>query len=611
MSTVTRIAAERRSSRGFAPAPGATSRSVEYRLIRSFIAYVGPQSASFVDRFRTLDARRDYDLASSLDGTLTIAVRYRGSPAAEDRVPIGRVVLVLGDDAERDRIRRGECVGNAAQIRCNDTGVEITTSIVGLPAVFLYRDRDRLVILSDPHLLTTIPDISLSFEADAVVESCVIGHPVGYKTLFTNLSIIPGGRHVSANQHATTTSVAWSLRTSGASNDGGACVDRQCEAFRDAVRRTNLSHTFFSMTAGLDTRAILAALIEQQRMNLPAYTMTAARLTVDATRARQLCWHYGLRHSIVEFGRDFVERLPEYANEASRLSGGLASVDQSHEIYFYRCLDRSFAGRLCGYLGNQVARRGTENLSMRRASPAVLHRDLLHRCADVRACDPHWYGEAACEHGHLDCEFLLQQEALFSSVANYSVGQHFAVQKSPYADSHLIESCCRHACANMYRRRVSIGRLRLQDLRHRFVGRHGSFQRDLINAVSGYVAECPINWGWLSRGGVSAPGFLQGGLALLDEATSALHPGPRTRRLLAIAGIAGRSRFSDRAAWLHRLADFVGDTLHTAVQDCRVFDRRSLLTLYDRWRSGTRMLDNTVTFALDLALAAKNFRVSL
>jgi len=581
-------------------------------MVRSFLAFFGSGSASLADRLCRLDPSTSFEIRSSHDGLLTVAVPYRrkGFPGEEDN---GRaVVLVLGDDAERERILRGECVANAAQIRCDYRAaiVEIATSIVGLPAIFLYRDAKCIALASAPHLLTAVPGVSLAFQPDALVESCVIGHPIGCKSLFKNLSIVPGGRRVTASRHGVALSVGWSAETTRTDDARENPINRQRDAFRDAVRRTDLDATFLSMTAGVDTRAILAMLVEQEKTHVPAYTMTGTRINVDAKRARALCEHYGISHSTVRFGREFLQSLPTYTVQASLLTGGLASLDQAHEVYFYRTLSGSYTGRLCGYLGNQVGRRGTEGIAMRRASTVVIHHDVLQQAAGIGKRDAHWCLAAPWDNGYLDSDFLLRQQVLWASVANYTLGQNFAVQKSPYADTTLIALSCGGTDVNMHRIGGGIWRLRVRDLKHRMIGEQHGFQPDLIKEVGGYLAEAPINWSWRGCRGISGSGMVDGTLAFLDEATCALQPGPKLRRLLAVTGIAGRSTFNDRAAWLRRLASFIGDTFHSsAVQECGVLDRQSLIRVYNLWRSGTRGLDNTITFALDIALASQVFRV--
>src|SRR5690606_2612539 len=112
---------------------------------------------------------------------------------------------------------------------------------------------------------------------------------------------------------------------------------------------------------------------------------------------------------------------------------------------------------------------------------------------------------------HATLRYILTSEIAFSSVGNFSIGNHYAAQQSPYASRALIETLAgrprRHSGPS-----ASMLRMRLRDLRHRFLGEPAttSFQRTLVRRIGGAAARIPINWGWRPAGGVSAPGMIMG-----------------------------------------------------------------------------------------------------
>jgi len=75
-----------------------------------------------------------------------------------------------------------------------------------------------------------------------------------------------------------------------------------------------------------------------------------------------------LPHVVVSLDEQFRRDLPTYVVEASRLSGGLASLGQAHEVYFYRQLKGLGSRRLSGILGNQSDDEAWRELSSRNAS---------------------------------------------------------------------------------------------------------------------------------------------------------------------------------------------------------------------------------------------------
>jgi hypothetical protein len=124
-------------------------------------------------------------------------------------------------------------------------------------------------------------------------------------------------------------------------------------AMQSSIARMDLGRSFLSLRKGLDTRAILAAFVMQDKL-LPAFTISGSSPTLDAMRVRQLRSAYGFPHTLVSIDQCIEGRLPEYTVRASRYSGGLNSIEQVIELYFYELAGPGYTGRLSGNLGNQV-----------------------------------------------------------------------------------------------------------------------------------------------------------------------------------------------------------------------------------------------------------------
>ncbi|MBK7905614.1 MAG: hypothetical protein IPJ78_03530 [Gemmatimonadetes bacterium] len=108
----------------------------------------------------------------------------------------------------------------------------------------------------------------------------------------------------------------------------------------------------------------------------------------------------------------------------------------------------------------------------------------------------HWLLAALARGPRESIEFILQQEVPFTLLPNFGVGSHFALQQSPYADRALIETLAHRPEETHATPARSKFRLRLRDLKHRFVGEPEihSFQRSLISSRGGVAASVPINW---------------------------------------------------------------------------------------------------------------------
>lgn len=520
----------------------------------------------------------------------------------------GQRVLLLGDDAEWEANLGVTNAANAAYISYDAAASSLTvhTSIVGLPPVFAYALDGLTVLASDIHLIASLPDVHLELDPVGVVELGRIGQPVSHRTLFRNTRLLPGGTKVVASRTSgLTMERTWCL-PKASPVDWKHFVRTQAEVFADAVRRTEVSASFLSLTAGLDTRTVFATLAEQGRL-VPAVTMSGVNRSLDARTAARLCHAYGVSHSIVTIGDQFAADLPGYVEQASRLSGGLASLGQAPEVYFYTQLGGFFDARISGNLGNQVGRGGTEGVGTRGAALNILSPALR----DLTPESGHWLLGELSGSGTSAIEFILQQEIPFTSVGNFSIGNHFAVQKSPYANRKLLETLALRPAGGSAPS-GSLMKMRFRDLKHRFFGDPASisFQRFLICRINGFAAHYPINYGWRAIGGVSLPGLLWGAatFAGMIVEKQRIDDG-LLRGMIERIGLATLHDFQRSARWLRGdLREFTLDTLSSrAVVETGIFDAPVLRRVTDEHFGRVKDHYETVAFALDVALAQRIF----
>jgi hypothetical protein len=561
------------------------------------------------------DPESRYHSAASEDSRMEVAyaTRRQESHAQTNSSVKEPTRLLLGDDSEWHDSLGQKSMANAAFVEFNlkSKYIQVKSSIIGLPPIFIYKDRDMVIIASDLYLLTMIPGLNLYFDENSIRDLCYIGHPVNHRTLFKDVTIITGGYSLTVNGAGDVTMEKnWSFPIVEPLTDWNAYTGMQLKAFQSAMRAIDLSNSFLSLTAGLDTRTILAALIQNKQI-LSAYTMSGKTTSLDARTARHLCNVYGMNHKIIEISDEFIKRLPDYIIEASRLSGGLASLEQAHEVYFYQKTDGVATARLSGYLGNQVGRRGTEKIALRNADDSMFNEETIK--TRKTGIPYHWYEEAKLNDGGLDYEFLVQKEVPFSSIANYCIGNHFVIQQSPYASCRLIETLCCMPQRPNAAKPLSLLQMRVKDLRHRFLGESElhSFQVRMIKEAGGYVASCPINWGWRAKGGVSFAGVLMGGLTFLDVLVSSkgselLYKG------LEVMNIAGLHEYTPFKAWMKYLRDFVYDTvLSKSVRTSGLFNEKKIESMLNEHYMFDKNHYRALTTSLDLALAQQIFRAKL
>ena len=209
-------------------------------------------------------------------------------------------------------------------------------------------------------------------------------------------------------------------------------------------------------------------------------------------------------------------------------------------------------------------------------------------------------------------EFLLKEEVPYTSVGNYSIGNHFGVQQAPYAHNSLIETVFRMPRATGKQRRVSALQMRLHDLKHRFLGQSAreSFQTKIIRDAGGFLAHYPINWGWRASGGVSFPGFILGVASLADAfASSRALYAKKNNMILQFMHIEGLLNYVHVGDWLRKnLKDFFYDMVFSKdVIESGMFHRGNVQRCADDFFSNHSSSTKEIVFILDIALAKKLF----
>ena len=611
-----RVVKEARGSSGFM-----TGRSSDQPVqAKSFLAAFreSPWDASEADLGRALSLESTSRMRLSSDRRMFAAYAPRMDSLAESEKPAPsvRIQLILGDNSEFLEAQRGIPMANGVLLECDfqQNFVHALASIVGLPTLFLYEGDGYRILSSSISNLTPLPTSGLRFDVEGVLDLCSYGFTIDHRTLFQGVRLVPGGVSLRmASDGAVEKKLAWNFPPREALADWNSYTELQMEAFVAALGRMELKQSFLSLTAGLDTRTILAALLSAGRQ-IDSYTLSGESPSLDALTARALCRAYGVPHQIVPLDQDFQRHLAEYCVEASRLSGGLASLGQAHQIHLYQKLPRKFAGRVSGNMGNQLGRAGVEHVSMRGADVSILNPELQKRASERPRFA--WSNQQGESQRATSFEFLFQQEFPFTQLGNYSLGDSFAVQQSPYASRDLISLCSRQPLREDTTRTMSPLRLRLNDLHHRFLGEPEtySFQRRLIHRLGGFAASYPINWGWRAKGGVSLAGAARGFLTALDAYSERAGwdlgvPG----RLLRTLHITGLHEHRKAKRWLQEsLRDFVCDTLLSKeARDAGLFHRATLTRMVEEHSSGRASHHRALVLALDLALAAKNFRATL
>jgi len=483
----------------------------------------------------------------------------------------------------------------------------VVASASGLPPLYLLENEKSCVVATHLRLLSEFIGKELEFDSLSIWELGWIGHPLEHRTLFKRVSIVESGCYllVETSQFG---SASVRKHEREVSADTNTTIHDPIKSFRSAIQRIPRRGCFLTVTGGLDSRAIISELAREGRTDIPAFTISGTSLTLDARTAGRLCKELGFSHQIVSLNEQFERNLPAYCEQASLLSGGIASVSECADVHFYQTISADLRYRISGHLGNQVGRGSLERVSRRAVHLEILDQDLS--CKIAQEDFGNWVDRTMRLSGSSAVMILIEQVVLFSSLANYSVGSHSCIQGSPYACRALCEFAMQSGHAEVAKS-YSIPSARIRDLLHRFVGqdRKRSFQVALLIENGGAAASIPINWGWCASG-FSLRGWLLGVGALLDATMHkydlATH---RRANLLRELGVFGLHEYKHPNKWLRSpLKTFVIDTLGSSeTMSSGLFNKKQLSRLLETYSLSRPCSLETLAFVLDLVLARKAF----
>ena len=250
----------------------------------------------------------------------------------------------------------------------------------GLERIYWHETREGFYFASEAKALLRIDPELRRFDEQGVAEFLTCGCPLEERTLFRGISLLPGG-------------ASWSF-------ENGTCVKHKyfspesweaqyplsVEAFESAFQETfervlpryieSDSRLGISLTAGLDTRMIMAGL-PKSKVNAICYTYSGqGRDTLDARLAARVAAGCGLEHKILHVDSDFLENFSAWADQTVFTTDGYFGITGAHEIYLSRQARQLSPVRLTGIFGGEVFRSVSTfkpvNLSAELLKPEML-----------------------------------------------------------------------------------------------------------------------------------------------------------------------------------------------------------------------------------------------
>lgn len=457
------------------------------------------------------------------------------------------------------------------------------------PEEFLFASEAKALLAVRPHLKSLAPTAL----AQLLRYDCVFAD----QTLFTGVSLLPRAS-------------AWTFRNSRVPHrhryfdflDWEKQEPLTPEAFEEEYAATVTAtfpayaagpkHVGISLTAGLDTRQIMAALGSSSGRH-PCYTFDGTFGELFDTRvARKLAAVYASPFEVVRVGESFLDNFPQYAERTIYLSDGTHDALGAHDVYLNEVARNIAPVRLTGKFGSEVVR-------IRNIVPSLdyAHDFLRPELASLVANLPRYTNVREALH---PLTSVVAHEVPYHEFGRLTVERSQLVMRSPYMDNALVKL--------MYR--APPGTRAEAVLQERYVLRHSP-------AFAAYMTNLGrfASIGGYARNNRFLTGIASFALHVLFKAeyiylygtphwlTALDHKFPTlgVHRLLA-----GRQKWEGYRLWMKgRFSDFLRDTLLSSSNSFSdYFDQRTVNTMLERHLAGTHNYMTYINKALTVQLIA-------
>lgn len=300
----------------------------------------------------------------------------------------------------------------------------------GMERLYCHSTSDAFYFASEAKALLKVCPETRSFDEVGVGHYLSYGCTVGARTLFKGISLLPPGS-------------AWSLVKGGIKNKRSyfdaskwesqeplSAADFKAE-FTDTFQRILPRYTQgeglgVSLTAGLDTRMILAALPPSRTAPISYTYDGAAGETLDAKIAARLAAVCGMDHKVVRLEQDFFTDFAAHAESTVFVTDGAFGVLGAHELYLSRKARVLAPLRLTGVFGGEIM-RGVSTFKPLQLSPQLLSPEMREMMVPVPSQLPaHPVSKAA---------FAEIPWSIFGSIAACRSQLGF---RTPYLDNEIV-----------------------------------------------------------------------------------------------------------------------------------------------------------------------------
>ena len=483
------------------------------------------------------------------------------SPARNAGVA-GQDLLQLYQESEKKFLNHlnGWFCGIAVDLRLGR--ITLFNDRYGMGRVYFHENAEEFIFASEAKSLLRIRPSLRAIEPAALAQYLRCNCVMGNRTLFKGVSLLPGASSWTFNRSVTPGKgtyfdfAEWeqqpALQSEELHQRFGETVSRVLPAYMNGTQRVGLS-----LSAGIDTRVILAAM--EQEQSLPCYTFGGLwGETIDIRTARKLARICGVPHKVIRIDERFFQDFPSYARKTVYISDATHDVLGAHDVYFNQVARNIAPIRLTGKFGSEVV-RVRRLISFGDFPRHLVQPGFAPYLADVPSFDQ------VSQRTH-PLTRVVSEEIPWSEYGRVSVEQSEVILRTPYLDNELVKLMYRTPSALRRSRDLQARYIRKKD--HALLGVPTDMGRvredsDLMGRIAHYMFRA-----WFKEEYIylyTMPHWL----TWLDRRLEKLRP----ERLMA-----GRHKFEGYRIWFRTyLADFIRDLLLNPQARCTDFFDRAWL----------------------------------
>ena len=210
----------------------------------------------------------------------------------------------------------------------------------GVERIYWHETEDAIYFASEAKAILSVIPETRAFDEQGVAEFLTFGCTLGQRTLFRSIPLLPGAsvwsfENGKCQKRKYFSPAGWESQPALTPETFQA---RFQETFKRVLPRyfESDSRIGISLTAGLDSRMIMACLSKDEEKPL-CYTFAGPRQdTLDARLAGRVAKAYGLEHRIFRLGADFFLNFASHTDRTVYITDGCVGPLSAHEIYLNR-----------------------------------------------------------------------------------------------------------------------------------------------------------------------------------------------------------------------------------------------------------------------------------